>query len=452
MESTSENRHKIHKWIRKYAKDGLRVIPCKGKAPCIKDWPNVGVPTESKIEDWIMKYPDLNIGLALGSVSGMVGVDVDGKEAWSRLQEISKGDLPDTWAFQTPGGGRRLLYQIPEGTVCKKWSETLDGDHSELALLGEGQQTILPPSVHPNGGIYKWYKDRSPASIELAPAPQWLLDLMMGKKTKEVPEKKEKGETGDDPSPVLERLSKRCVVFQKAWQTQQQNGVSEEDWHRWIRLLISAGHPEAARLFSQSSDKHDSRSEQRIDELIDQVGQGSGAMVRCSTFGCEEEQMEQCFVSLNYNDDEEATNSPGSFIQDMETLLPPTAPVYVPYVQALEQVPDYDVDEHGNLCSYDRKGNPFVISNFVARPTKEVIRDDGVTEDRTFRIEGVLSGARPLPPVDVPAAEFIGMNWVLNHWGITASIRAGMGKKDLCRDAIQIFFRPLFIFWLQGIV
>ncbi|MDH4619991.1 bifunctional DNA primase/polymerase [Brevibacillus sp. AY1] len=161
MESTSENRHKIHKWIRKYAKDGLRVIPCKGKAPCIKDWPNVGVPTESKIEDWIMKYPDLNIGLALGSVSGMVGVDVDGKEAWSRLQEISKGDLPDTWAFQTPGGGRRLLYQIPEGTVCKKWSETLDGDHSELALLGEGQQTILPPSVHPNGGIYKWYKASS---------------------------------------------------------------------------------------------------------------------------------------------------------------------------------------------------------------------------------------------------------------------------------------------------
>ncbi|MGG3887332.1 bifunctional DNA primase/polymerase [Brevibacillus panacihumi] len=443
MESTAENRYKIHKWLKQYAKRGLEVIPCNGKAPCIKDWKNNGKPTREEVEHWITKYPDLNIGLVLGSVSKIVGIDIDGKEAWSRLQEVSKEDLPETWAFKTPGGGKRLLYKIPEGMVCKKWVESLDGEHSELALLGEGQQTILPPSIHPNGGIYTWIKDRSPSRIELAPAPQWILDLMTGKKKKETSEKKQKGETDDDASPVLDRLAKRCVVFQKTWKRQQQKGVSEEEWHRWVRLLISGGHPKAARLFSQSSNKHDSRSEQRINELIDQVGQGSRGMVRCSTFGCEEEQIEQCFVSLNYNDDEEATNSPGSFIRDMVTLLPPTAPIYVPYVQALEQIPDYDVDEYGNLCSYDRKGNPFVISNFVARPTKEVIRDDGVTEDRTFRIEGVLSGARPLSPVDVPATEFINMNWVLNHWGITASIRAGMGKKDLCRDAIQNMARDI---------
>ncbi|MED1876732.1 bifunctional DNA primase/polymerase [Brevibacillus borstelensis] len=438
MESTfTENRHRIHKRLRQYVKKGLRVIPCKCKAPLLKEWQNRGRPTEEEAEDWIDRYPDLNIGLVLGSSSGIVGVDVDGKEAWMRLQEISKGDLPDTWAFKTPGGGKRLLYKIPKGMVCKKWVESLDGEHSELALLGDGQQTILPPSVHPNGGIYTWIKDRSPGSIEMAPAPQWMLDLMTGQQTKKAPEKKQTASAEDAASPVLERLAKRCVVFRKAWQMQQQKGVSEEEWHLWVRLLISAGQPEAAQLFSESSTKHDSRSEKRIDELIEQQGDRTGAMVRCSTFGCDEEQMEQCFISLHFNDDDELTNSPGSFVRDMDTLLPPTDPIYVPYVQALEQVPDYDIDEYGNLCGYDRKGNPYVISNFVARPTMEVIRDDGVSEERTFRIEGVLTGGRPLPPVDVPAAEFAGMNWVLNHWGITASIRAGMGKKDLCRDAIQ---------------
>ncbi|WP_289137763.1 hypothetical protein [uncultured Brevibacillus sp.] len=245
-------------------------------------------------------------------------------------------------------------------------------------------------------------------------------------------------DTCTDSSKVFERLCKRCPKFRQALQTQQDDGIGKKDWNRWVRLLIYTGHPEAASAFSGASFKHDEKSEQYIVQMIDDVEGGTGPMVRCTTFGCSLEQIEKCFHTVNLNDKREATNSPGFFIRDMNRLLPPLEPIYRPYVQTLATVRDYKVDEHGKLCTFDRKGAPVEIANFVAKPMKEIIRDDGVCEDRTFRIEGILSGGHPLPAVDVPATEFPGMSWVMKHWGFSPNIRAGQSKKDQCRDAIQV--------------
>ncbi|SMB82678.1 Bifunctional DNA primase/polymerase, N-terminal [Desulfonispora thiosulfatigenes DSM 11270] len=427
-------------YLRTYAnKFHLAVVPCKEKVPKISSWQKRGVPTKEELDEWGTKYPNSNVGLVLGQASGLVGIDADGQKGIARLKEVSNGDLPDTWSFKTPGGGIRLLYRIPKGLVPKKYVESLEGEHNELALLGEGQQTIMPPSIHPNGKEYFWMKGKGPSSIEVAEAPQWMIDLMTGKKPKE--QKKASQKAAKKPKEavgVLERLAGKCPLFQESWKEQQAQGISEEDWHNWMRLLVNAGQHEAAKLFSKSSDKHDERSDARSLSLIAETDEnGTGPMVRCSTFGCGEETIEGCHSTLNLND-EEITNSPGSFIRNMmdgPTL--PTDPVYQPYIQALDSVDDYTIDHHGNLCSFDKKGNPFTVANFVARPTMEVIRDDGVTEDRTFRIEGVLKDAKPLPAIDVSASEFPIMSWVLKNWGIEASIRAGQNRKDLCRDAVQ---------------
>lgn len=135
---------------------------------------------------------------------------------------------------------------------------------------------------------------------------------------------------------------------------------------------------------------------------------------------------------MNQNDDEEIINSLGSIIRDMaEGPTLPTAPIYLPHIEVLETVDEYTIDQHGDLL------NPFTVANFVARPTFEVIRDDGLTEDRTFRIEGVLRNGKPLHPLDMLSSDFPVMSWVLKNWGIEVSIRAGQNRKDLCRDAIQ---------------
>ena len=423
-----------------YIELGLPVIPCNGKIPLIKDWQGRQQTEKEEVEKWSKTWAVLNVGLPLGTVSGMIGIDVDGKEAISRLKELSKGDLPITWSFQTPGGGKRYLYKVHDKVATKKYVETLEGNHSEIALMGEGQQTILPPSIHQNGGIYKWYKGKSPRDIELADAPLWMLALMSGKDPKKTKEKskevksKDKNKTADSLE-VFARLSKRCKVFERALEVQKAEGLWEDNWYKWSRLLISAGQGAAAMDFSKLSTKFDTRSEERILQIIEEIPEGR-AMMRCTTFGCEDCNIENCFCKVNENEEGDITNSPGAFIRNMTAVLPPLDIAYKTYLEALENVCEYDIDEAGNLCGYDNKGNPYSIANFVAKPELEIIRDDGIDEERTFRIEGVQRGYY-LPPVDVSAAEFVAMNWVMKAWGIGISIRAGMGRKDQCRDAIQ---------------
>lgn len=435
--NTSSQQTEISQKMIEYSDIGLVVIPCEGKKPCLPNWQHRSVPTIEEIEQWEQRFPNSNIGLVLGSRVGIIRIDVDGTEAKQYLAEISNGDLPNTWTYQSSQNGWAYLYRVKRDIQLKKYSKSFSGEHSELAILADGQQTILPPSLHPSGSKYEWLPGKGPDDIQLADAPTWAIDLLTGKKLPEASPLKENIYSDEaEARPVLKKLAKRCALFQQAWNKQHKEGISEEEWHKWVRLIINAEHPSAAYLFSRTSFKHDSRSEQRITDLIEQVD-GKGPMVRCTTLGCNNSQIESCLSKLNQNEEGEVTNSPGSIIRDITAILPPTDPIYHPYVQALRDISDYDIDEYGQLCSYDKKGNPVPLANLVARPIREVIRDDGMSEDRAFRIEGVLSGSRLLPPVDIPATDFLAMNWMVHAWGIGASIRPGMGKKELFRDALQ---------------
>jgi hypothetical protein len=435
---TMYDKELIKKHLSYYAsKLELPVMPCSGKIPKLSGWQTRLAPTVIEIDQWLKTYPDMNIGLVLGQSSGLAGIDVDGKEAEKLLIEWANGDLPETWTFQTPSGGLRLLYRIPEGVTLKKVVKTLDGAHSELALMGEGQQTIMPPSVF-EGNSYRWKRNRNPAKQKLADAPKWMINRMTGLVKKDIlSSSKKKKKTNQSNDDVANRLSKKCEIFRQDRKDQQETGISEDKWHLWSRLIVQAGQHEAAFNFSETSPKHDARSEQRIKKLIDNSIEDS-PMVRCSSFGCSDEQIEKCHGQLNQNDDGEVTNSPGTFIRDFEKIPSlPTDPIYQPYIKALEKINEYTLDEKGRLISFDKKDNPFEVSNFVARPTLEVVRDDGLQEKRMFRIEGVLNGGVPLAAVDVSPKDFLSMNWIMDNWGIRAAIKPGQGKKDICRDAIQ---------------
>jgi hypothetical protein len=124
--------------------------------------------------------PKLNVGLALGPVSGLVRVDVDGPSGEALLQEKSGGDLPVTLEFDSgrDNGGRGLLYAIPLGAQLRT---TIDAHKKkeELRFQARGAQTVLPPSRHhPSGRKYRWKPGRSPWDIDPAPAPAWLLDAL----------------------------------------------------------------------------------------------------------------------------------------------------------------------------------------------------------------------------------------------------------------------------------
>jgi hypothetical protein len=123
-------------------------------------------------------YPIGNIGTILGQVSGLVRIDVDGPPGETTLQTWSRGDLPPTWEFRSSPSGRGLLYRWPQGQPCHTVKASADGQHNELRLMGDGAQTVLPPSRHSSGSLYTWVPGHGPADLPLALAPTWLVTRM----------------------------------------------------------------------------------------------------------------------------------------------------------------------------------------------------------------------------------------------------------------------------------
>lgn len=150
---------------------------CPGKMPLIRDWVSKTNTTEEDLISWKRQFRKYNIGMPLGEASGYCGIDVDGEAGIGLLMEMSKGDLPSTWEFNTSAGSR-LLYKIPNGIKTKKFKKTGAGVHEECALLCTGQQTVMPPSVHKSGITYAWVPGHSPNDMDCANAPKWLIQAI----------------------------------------------------------------------------------------------------------------------------------------------------------------------------------------------------------------------------------------------------------------------------------
>jgi hypothetical protein len=155
---------------------------CKspGKAP----WGPWGefqrrLPTEEELRRKWRDNPQLNVGIALGGVTKLIGLDVDEAAGEELLRRLSVGDVPPTLEFAS-GKGRRLLYRVPQGVELRPTPKPggLQVEGGELRLLGAGSQTVAPPSRHPSGRRYAWVRGRGPGEIEPAVAPAWVVALM----------------------------------------------------------------------------------------------------------------------------------------------------------------------------------------------------------------------------------------------------------------------------------
>jgi len=155
---------------------------CKnpGKAPWGK-WKEFQerLPTEDELRRKFRDNPHLNVGIALGPVSGLIRVDVDGPGGEAKLERLSGGDLPATLEFTSgrANGGRGLLFRIPEGVTLRTTSGS-PKKGEELRFQAKGAQTVLPPSRHASGSCYAWRPGHAPDEIEAAIAPSWLVQAL----------------------------------------------------------------------------------------------------------------------------------------------------------------------------------------------------------------------------------------------------------------------------------
>lgn len=156
-----------------YVRLGWSVIPVepRGKRPLLRwqvfQYRRAEVP---EIADWFHRWPDANIAVVTGIVSGVVVLDLDpqqGAERTVAALQRDHGPLPETIEAHTGGGGRHLYFAHP-GDVTANREGLLPG----LDLRGDGGYVVAPPSMHPSGEPYRWV--RSPQVLYPLPLPQWL--------------------------------------------------------------------------------------------------------------------------------------------------------------------------------------------------------------------------------------------------------------------------------------
>jgi putative DNA primase/helicase len=157
-------------------KFGFAVFPCKvrGKQPLTKHGCRDASKDLKAISDWWNRYPDANIGIATGSVSGVVVLDVDtkasGRETLAVLED-EHGHLPDAPTVLTGGGGLHIYFRDPGGL---RNSAGMLGQG--LDFRADGGYVIAEPSIHPNGNEYRWEISSSIRDVALPEIPRWLLD------------------------------------------------------------------------------------------------------------------------------------------------------------------------------------------------------------------------------------------------------------------------------------
>lgn len=130
----------------RYYQLGFSVIPIgQNKKPLI-DWKRFQSERAQpeQIRSWFTQFPNANIAVATGAVSGIVVIDIE--------REGSPAGYPATVSSRTGGGGWHLYYKHP-GIRIKNSVRDLA---PFTDVRGDGGYVVLPPSLHASGERYEW--------------------------------------------------------------------------------------------------------------------------------------------------------------------------------------------------------------------------------------------------------------------------------------------------------
>jgi|MTBAKSStandDraft_2_1061841.scaffolds.fasta_scaffold02242_9 putative DNA primase/helicase len=133
-----------------YVEHGFSVIPLqpKGKTPLLPSWAEYQKrpPTAEEVSAWFEQWPDANIGLVTGAVSGIAVVDIDSDEG----AKWADKNLPKSSVYQQTGKGYHIFYKA-NGTAIQNKVGIAPG----VDVRGEGGYIVIAPSIHPSDAEYK---------------------------------------------------------------------------------------------------------------------------------------------------------------------------------------------------------------------------------------------------------------------------------------------------------
>lgn len=145
---------------------GYSVMPLgKDKRPLLGSWKKYqDTPaTEEEIRAWWKKWPNANIGIITGKISGITVVDID--TGGEKTVAVSK--FPPTYTVRTPSGGYHLYYQYDQS--IQQTANTFP-QFPHVDIRNDGGYVVAPPSrcEYTKGkeqikGTYKILKEMPPA-------------------------------------------------------------------------------------------------------------------------------------------------------------------------------------------------------------------------------------------------------------------------------------------------
>ena len=148
-------------WASSPCKDFRYCELSKGeKKPIHQDWQIYTKSFEEVLN--AHKNKQTNIGLVLGSISGVMDIDCDSHEAVTITKHLvgdylgyfTRCEDSAHYLFLCEQGGKTVRLSDPEGRTL-------------VELRGNGGQTMVPPSIHPDGTVlvYSECADKAPLHV-----------------------------------------------------------------------------------------------------------------------------------------------------------------------------------------------------------------------------------------------------------------------------------------------
>ena len=182
-----------------YAHDGILVLPLHGiqQGQCSCGKPKCNSPGKhprtahglkdattdrEQIKAWWGRWPNTNVAIVTGEVSGLIVVDLDvdhktgedlGESTLTALQ-AGHGELPHTVEALTGGGGRHLFFKRPQAPIKNSAGKL----GPRVDVRGDGGYVVAPPSMHISGRRYEWEVNHHPDETSIAKLPPNWVNLL----------------------------------------------------------------------------------------------------------------------------------------------------------------------------------------------------------------------------------------------------------------------------------
>lgn len=129
-------------------------------------------PTTFELDIWT-NWPDAGICVALGRASNLIAIDFD--YGPQELREALEALIPPSPVRKRGAKGYTAFYRFSTELPSRKWNV---GRQSVVEILAHGRQTVLPPTVHPDGMEYAWLTEDTLENTSARELPELPADLV----------------------------------------------------------------------------------------------------------------------------------------------------------------------------------------------------------------------------------------------------------------------------------